>query len=61
MRNRNQFRDDKTEEPEPREEDTSGRLTEARNEGRSLIDAAARALSGDSRKFLRASRQQGGQ
>lgn len=46
-------------------EPDSAALERLQREGRNLLDAAeeaiARALSGDSRKFLEATRQQGGE
>ena len=61
MRQRNRTRDEGPDQPEANGEGSSERLNEARDAGRELLDAAERALSGDSRQFLRASRQQGGQ
>ena len=61
MRQRHRTRADAPEPSEVNGEGSSERLNEARDTGRELLDAAERALSGDSRQFLRASRQQGGQ
>jgi len=61
MREKNRNRNDGSDRPESRDDDTSERLNEARDTGRELLDAAERALSGDSRQFLHASRQHGGE
>lgn len=65
MRLRERTEDDGSPQPEGASGDDSENLQRVRLAGQSLLaagaDAIERALSGDSEKFLAATRQQGGQ
>ena len=61
MRQRNRQSEAPPASPDTPDAETSERLQEAHREGRDILSAAERILSGDSEQFLRANRQQGGQ
>ena len=65
MRLRERTEDERVDDGAPRDDSADGNLRRTRLAGQSFLSAGAdaiqRALSGDSEKFLAATRQQGGQ